>query len=180
MKISWQQLQRLTSFLLCCIPVKTDKELVFVQAVWRHGDRAPLGYPYPEDPYNETAWPRGWSQLTNLGMQQMYELGTFFRQRYNNLINQNYVDEEVGIFFSNSDRTANSAQAFAFGFYPAQGSFQWQEGNSWQPTPLRQGSDLVNSSSPSLEAIGGYRPRSFNQNVYIFVPLCGRCSHVQE
>jgi hypothetical protein len=27
-------------------------------------------------------WPRGWNQLTLLGMQQMQELGEFFRDRY--------------------------------------------------------------------------------------------------
>ncbi|KJH40328.1 hypothetical protein DICVIV_13727 [Dictyocaulus viviparus] len=29
-----------------------------------------------------------------------------------------------------------SAQAFLFGFYPAEGSFEWLEGNFWQPVPV--------------------------------------------
>lgn len=46
---------------------KSDKErLVYVQAIWRHGDRAPNHLPYPNDKYNETVWPRGWGQLTNV------------------------------------------------------------------------------------------------------------------
>ncbi|PIO77543.1 histidine acid phosphatase [Teladorsagia circumcincta] len=85
----------------------TSKELVFVQAVWRHGDRAPLELPYPKDPYTESAWQRGWKQLTN-----------------------------VYIRSSDSDRALTSAQAFTSGFYPANGSFQWQAGNPWQPIPI--------------------------------------------
>lgn len=42
------------------------RELKFVQAIWRHGDRAPSKLAYPNDPYNETYWPRGWNQLTNV------------------------------------------------------------------------------------------------------------------
>ncbi|VDD85435.1 unnamed protein product [Enterobius vermicularis] len=43
-----------------------QRELVYVQAIWRHGDRAPNKLPYPNDMNTEEAWPRGWSQLTNV------------------------------------------------------------------------------------------------------------------
>lgn len=33
---------------------------------------------------DEHYWPRGWNQLTQLGMQQMRELGEFLRARYVN------------------------------------------------------------------------------------------------
>jgi hypothetical protein len=42
-----------------------ERQLLFAQSVFRHGDRAP-SLPYPNDPYDETYWPRGWSQLTNV------------------------------------------------------------------------------------------------------------------
>lgn len=53
------------------VAVKTAEEepeqrLIYVQAIWRHGDRAPHRLPYPNDRNNESAWPRGWSQLTNV------------------------------------------------------------------------------------------------------------------
>uniref|UniRef100_A0A0K0DRH1 Lysosomal acid phosphatase n=1 Tax=Angiostrongylus cantonensis TaxID=6313 RepID=A0A0K0DRH1_ANGCA len=83
------------------------RKLVFVQAIWRHGDRAPQSLPYPNDPYKETAWSRGWSQLTN-----------------------------VYIRSSDSDRALTSAQAFLSGFYPAEGCFKWERGNHWQPIPI--------------------------------------------
>uniref|UniRef100_A0A914WBN1 Lysosomal acid phosphatase n=1 Tax=Plectus sambesii TaxID=2011161 RepID=A0A914WBN1_9BILA len=41
-----------------------QRQLVFVQAVFRHGDRAPSEN-YPNDQYGASYWPRGWSQLTN-------------------------------------------------------------------------------------------------------------------
>lgn len=63
---------RLSSLLLVALSLCSlfapvvARELVFVQALWRHGDRAPLSLPYPKDPYNESAWQRGWQQLTNV------------------------------------------------------------------------------------------------------------------
>ncbi|VDM59426.1 unnamed protein product [Angiostrongylus costaricensis] len=127
------------------------RDLVFVQAIWRHGDRAPQSLPYPNDPYDETAWQRGWGQLTNIGMEQMNELGIYFRTRYDFFISSHYVPSEVYIRSSDSDRALSSAQAFLAGFYPASGSFQWQSGNHWQPIAVHATSpgepDLVSSDN---------------------------------
>uniref|UniRef100_A0A158PC23 Lysosomal acid phosphatase n=1 Tax=Angiostrongylus cantonensis TaxID=6313 RepID=A0A158PC23_ANGCA len=112
------------------------RNLVFVQAIWRHGDRAPQSLPYPNDPYDETAWHRGWGELTNIGIEQMNELGMYFRTRYDFFISSHYVPSEVYIRSSDSNRALTSAQAFLAGFYPASGSFQWQSGNHWQPTAV--------------------------------------------
>ncbi|KAK5971858.1 hypothetical protein GCK32_021582 [Trichostrongylus colubriformis] len=76
------------------LPV-ASKDLVFVQAIWRHGDRAPLKLPYPKDPYTESAWQRGWGQLTNIGMQQLNELGRYFRTTYNFFVSNVYIPSEV-------------------------------------------------------------------------------------
>lgn len=45
---------------------EVEEYLIYVQAVWRHGDRAPHQLPYPSDLNDERSWPRGWSQLTNV------------------------------------------------------------------------------------------------------------------
>ncbi|XGW27385.1 hypothetical protein V3C99_007748, partial [Haemonchus contortus] len=133
---------RLWSLLLCTgsfyslvLPV-VPKELVFVQAIWRHGDRAPLKLPYPNDAYTESAWQRGWSQLTNIGMNQLNELGRYFRTTYNFFVSPTYIPSEVYIRASDSDRALTSAQAFTSGFYPADGSLQWKAGELWQPIPI--------------------------------------------
>jgi prostatic aicd phosphatase len=75
-----------------------SKQLQFVQAVWRHGDRAPSDLPYPNDKYDEEYWPRGWNQLTNEGMRQLKDLGQFMRQRYvGSFINHTYNVKEVSL-----------------------------------------------------------------------------------
>ncbi|VDM63162.1 unnamed protein product [Angiostrongylus costaricensis] len=97
------------------------RKLVFVQAIWRHGDRAPQSLPYPNDPYKERAWRRGWSQLTNVSLFKLY---------------CDYISLQVYIRSSDSDRALTSAQAFLSGFYPAKGCFKWERGNHWQPIPI--------------------------------------------
>jgi hypothetical protein len=44
-----------------------NDKLVFLQAVWRHGDRNPTGT-YRMDPYQEDTWPQGWGQLTTVSL----------------------------------------------------------------------------------------------------------------
>ncbi|CAJ0603750.1 unnamed protein product [Cylicocyclus nassatus] len=132
---SLQYLLLATCF-ICLLSLAAAKELAFVQAIWRHGDRAPLSHPYPNDPYDESAWQRGWQQLTNIGIAQLNELGRYFRSKYGSFISPHYVASQVYIQSSDSDRALTSAQAFISGFYPAQDSFQWQNGNPWQPVPI--------------------------------------------
>ncbi|KAK6106706.1 Histidine phosphatase (branch 2) family protein [Brugia pahangi] len=108
------------------------KELIYVQAIWRHGDRAPKQLPYPNDNYNETAWPRGWGQVTNIGITQMYELGQFFRQRYTSFI-RDFNAEDVDLVSSKSDRAIVSGLAMLRGFFPAIGQEEWLQNEQWQP-----------------------------------------------
>lgn len=83
----------------CVSKVACDK-LVYVQAIWRHGDRSPEKLPYPTDIYTEDYWARGYGMLTNVGMNQLHELGTFFRQRYaNSFVNETFDYQEV-IYFA--------------------------------------------------------------------------------
>ncbi|KAE9547464.1 hypothetical protein FO519_009323, partial [Halicephalobus sp. NKZ332] len=94
------------------------RELKFVQAIWRHGDRSPSKVPYPNDKYDEKYWPTGWSQLTELGAEQMEELGTFFRERYiNTFVNSTFRSNQIFIQSSDSDRALSSAQAFLNGMF---------------------------------------------------------------
>jgi hypothetical protein len=66
-ELFFQMFERLflcIALLVIDVPPEAAGDLKFVQAIWRHGDRAPGGLPYPKDQYNESYWPRGWKQLT--------------------------------------------------------------------------------------------------------------------
>lgn len=77
------------------------KDLVYVQAIWRHGDRAPEELPYPKDPYTEDYWERGWGELTNIGINQLHDLGVFFRNRYvGSFVNSSFNYKEVRLLIN--------------------------------------------------------------------------------
>ncbi|VDO24591.1 unnamed protein product [Onchocerca flexuosa] len=112
------------------------EDLIYVQAIWRHGDRAPHQLPYPTDLNDQSFWPRGWSQLTNIGMKQLYDLGFFFRKRYNAYVGE-FTPANVRIVTSRSDRAIVSAQAMLRGLFPAENPLtQWLKGEQWQPIPF--------------------------------------------
>ncbi|KAK0420776.1 hypothetical protein QR680_014880 [Steinernema hermaphroditum] len=68
--------------LFSALPVASvDGRLLYAQAIFRHGDRAP-SKPYPNDPYGVKHWPNGWSQLTEKGKNETRELGTFIQNTY--------------------------------------------------------------------------------------------------
>uniref|UniRef100_A0A914D534 acid phosphatase n=1 Tax=Acrobeloides nanus TaxID=290746 RepID=A0A914D534_9BILA len=106
-----------------CRVVAEDK-LIFLQAVWRHGDRSPTDT-FPTDPNKETAWHQGWGQLSALGMKQHVRLGQILRQRYivNNPGNLNlspsYTNYEIYVRSSDVNRTLISAMSNMIGFYGA-------------------------------------------------------------
>ncbi|VDK33613.1 unnamed protein product [Gongylonema pulchrum] len=148
MPVRWHFLISLCCFLLSnsalsspvstteIVPSPEQQRLIYVQAVWRHGDRAPHRLPYPNDRNNESAWPRGWSQLTNTGIKQLYELGRYFRKRYNNYIGE-FDPNDVRVMTSESDRAIVSAQAMLYGLFPVENAnVQWLDGENWQPIPF--------------------------------------------
>ncbi|KAH7716893.1 Histidine acid phosphatase family protein [Aphelenchoides avenae] len=153
------------------ISSSAERELAFVQAIWRHGDRAPSGLPYPTDPYDEIYWPRGWSQLTNLGMQQCRELGEFFRQRYaGTFVNTSVVKNQIYVRSSDSDRALTSAQSFLSGFYPPDERELFDNGLRWQPIAVHASG--VDVPDPLLKPTGFDCPeydetaKKLNQNLH--------------
>lgn len=65
----------------------------------------------------------------------MFDLGKWFKIRYNKLIGETYKPELIFVHSQDMDRTIMSAQCFLFGFYPANGSEIWRDTEAWQPIP---------------------------------------------
>ncbi|XP_031636521.1 uncharacterized protein LOC116349294 [Contarinia nasturtii] len=149
----------LTVFLLgftlvnCNVVNPTEDELIFTQLIFRHGSRTILRT-YENDPYKDAKhWPEGFGQLTNLGKQQMYELGKYFRRRYENLLGDgSYHPDKVFVLSSARDRTMNSASLVLSGLFPPQNNQIWNEDLLWQPIPVNT---IPNDEDYLLIAEGG-------------------------
>ncbi|CAD5209624.1 unnamed protein product [Bursaphelenchus okinawaensis] len=92
-------------------------KLVFLQAVWRHGDRAPE-YQFPSDTND---WSDiGLGQLTVTGMEDHLTLGDKLRTRYINalgFVGSRYRYDEIYIRSTDVNRTLISALSNMIGFY---------------------------------------------------------------
>ncbi|XP_040208969.1 prostatic acid phosphatase-like isoform X2 [Rana temporaria] len=126
-------------FLNVCFPIlgqsAAEKKLKLVIAVFRHGDRSPVKT-YPNDEYKEDSWPDGFGQLTQLGMEQHFELGQYLRKRYAGFLNETYNRHEVFVRSTDMDRTLMSAQANLAGLFPPTGRQVWNASIAWQPIPV--------------------------------------------
>ncbi|XP_008948349.1 PREDICTED: prostatic acid phosphatase-like [Merops nubicus] len=111
------------------------RELKFVVAVFRHGDRTPI-LNFPTDLHKESEWPQGFGQLTKTGMQQLFELGQYTRKRYSSFLNSTYNRREFYIQSTDYDRTIMSAQTYLSGLFPPTSSQIWNPEILWQPIPV--------------------------------------------
>ncbi|CAD5217267.1 unnamed protein product [Bursaphelenchus okinawaensis] len=97
-------------------------ELVSVQSIFRHGDRAPSS-PYPNDVHGVEHWPNGWSQLTKLGADQTQDLGQYYRSRYVDqlgLLNPTKLSTEVRMRSTSKQRAIMSADNVMLGLVGSQ------------------------------------------------------------
>ncbi|XP_004704234.1 prostatic acid phosphatase [Echinops telfairi] len=125
------------SILLSCWlePGVAAKELKFVTLLFRHGDRSPIET-FPNDPIKESAWPQGFGQLTQVGMEQHYKLGEYLRRRYETFLNESYKREQVYVQSTDVDRTLMSAMANLAALFPPEGISIWNPNLPWQPIPV--------------------------------------------
>jgi len=110
--------------------------LKFVQILFRHGDRNPNRPWGPNDPNPESTWPQGWGQLTDLGKEQLYELGEQTRKLYAEFLSKDYKNEEIYVRSTGRDRALMSAQCFLAGLYPVDPETNWSKKVAWQPIPI--------------------------------------------
>ncbi|KAI6222767.1 Sidoreflexin [Aphelenchoides besseyi] len=106
-------------------------DLIFVQTIWRHGDRSPI-WVGKNDANVETTWLNGFGQLSPEGVNQHIRLGKKLRARYSQFISPEYKSEEIYVRSSDVNRTILSAHANMIGFYAEQKD--WPAGFS--PVPI--------------------------------------------
>uniref|UniRef100_A0A8V0ZX41 Lysosomal acid phosphatase n=1 Tax=Gallus gallus TaxID=9031 RepID=A0A8V0ZX41_CHICK len=117
------------------LPPVRPRSLRFATLVYRHGDRSPIKA-YPRDPFQESAWPQGFGQLTQVGMRQQWELGQALRRRYHGFLSASYRRQEIFIRSTDYDRTLMSAEANLAGLYPPEEQQMFNPNISWQPIPV--------------------------------------------
>lgn len=119
----------------CVYGAAAERKLAYVTVLFRHGDRSPVKA-YPTDPHQESDWPQGFGQLSQIGMQQHFELGQFLRDRYKTLLNESYDRHEILVRSTDYDRTLMSAEANLAGLYPPSGQQVFKPDLKWQPIPV--------------------------------------------
>uniref|UniRef100_A0A914P7C4 acid phosphatase n=1 Tax=Panagrolaimus davidi TaxID=227884 RepID=A0A914P7C4_9BILA len=123
-------------FLISIAFAEAQDKLIFVQAIWRHGDRSPTGT-FPNDPNQEGNWTQGWGQLTEWGMRQHLDLGRTLRRRYIEqlqFLSPDYHNHEIYVRSTDVNRTMISAMSNMFAMYPAKASdagVTYPDVNTW-------------------------------------------------
>jgi hypothetical protein len=86
---------------------------------FRHGARSPNRFRYKEKEIDfiNVTWHEGAGELTTLGILQHYIIGRRNRERYNNLISQEFNPQEILIYSTNLNRTKTSGYAQLLGLY---------------------------------------------------------------
>jgi hypothetical protein len=127
-------------------PTSSDRAdidtLELVQIMFRHGDRTPI-IQYPNDPLqDEKLWhpyAEGFSSLTKLGKNMHYNLGKYFRQRYDGFLSKIYKPSEIFVQSSDADRAIMSALSNMAGLFPPtpeDPKSLWNTEIQWQPIPV--------------------------------------------
>ncbi|XP_066251828.1 prostatic acid phosphatase-like isoform X1 [Euwallacea similis] len=118
-------------------PVRDDDELKAVVVLFRHGDRTPLSS-WPNDEYfgNETLFPEGTGQLINSGKERHYELGQWFRERYDGFLPKKYHHDYIYVQSTDVDRTLQSAASNLAGLFPPEDEQVWNRNLLWQAIPI--------------------------------------------
>lgn len=113
-----------------------DYELKQVHVVFRHGQRTPADT-YPNDPLaNQTFAPYGWGQLTNFGKRSLYDIGSWLRNRYGELLGKLYSSDTIYAQSTGVSRTQMSIELVLASLYPPVGTSQeWNKDLNWQPIP---------------------------------------------
>lgn len=93
----------------------SPSSLRLLQLIYRHGDRLPV-YSFPNDPHQQR-WAIGGDFLTSKGEEQLFELGTFLRRRYDGFVPRRFDPLHIYVRSTGFDRTIQSARCKLAGLY---------------------------------------------------------------
>ncbi|CAF0770893.1 unnamed protein product [Brachionus calyciflorus] len=117
---------------------ENETKVVLVQAMFRHGIRSVL-LKYPNDTKG-SIWDKygGLGQLTPVGMRQLYNFGTFFRNKYQSFLNPTYDRTRVFARSTDYDRTLQSCYSFLSSVYKPNSDQRWAPVTdlNWLPIPV--------------------------------------------
>jgi lysosomal acid phosphatase len=124
--------------------VAAEDAAVFSVVIHRHGDRSPVDcLPLAVDADCRYWADDGYGMLTDMGMDQLHNLGVNLRQRYVvdfGMLNATYQREDVSVRSTDYDRTLMSANSLLTGLYPpGTGPLT---GDQLQPVPIHTGTAL--------------------------------------
>lgn len=70
------------------------------------------------------------------GKLRQYNLGKWFRDRYDNILSRRYLKKELSVQSSNFDRCLMSAASNLAGLYNLSGNDMWLKNFPWEPVPI--------------------------------------------
>uniref|UniRef100_A0AC35UBY3 Histidine acid phosphatase family protein n=1 Tax=Rhabditophanes sp. KR3021 TaxID=114890 RepID=A0AC35UBY3_9BILA len=130
-------------FFIFCIVESSQKELVSVQVLWRHGDRTPTNPAEDYDPNKNYKWTVPLGELTPTGMRQHYELGKRLMKRYTKeykLISKVYNATDFYCRSTDKNRALASAYCNLAGFFSKSEDYFDKKENEWKfdwvPVPV--------------------------------------------
>ncbi|GFY66533.1 testicular acid phosphatase homolog [Trichonephila inaurata madagascariensis] len=110
-----------------------EKELIFLQLVFRNGFSAPQQL-YPTDPNNPNRWEEGLGELTLEGRKQMFALGKELRKRYDHFITGN--PREITVQAAVHPKNKRSGLSLLASLYAPTEFWEFIPGLPWQPVPI--------------------------------------------
>ncbi|XP_063241769.1 prostatic acid phosphatase-like [Bacillus rossius redtenbacheri] len=178
-------LAALAAYGVVAVPIQAEHDLgniVFASVLFRHGDRTPTSS-YPNDPYNDEAkyWPRGYGQLTEIGEEQHYRLGSYLRQRYSDLLPLTYNTNDTYIRSTDVDRTLVSARCNLEGLYPPTERTLSQPSIRFQAIPIHtETSSNDHLLMPTLSCAKYKTMLSYLKDSYEYQCVMNETAHIQE
>ncbi|VDP29137.1 unnamed protein product [Echinostoma caproni] len=114
----------------------SELKLQHLHLLFRHGDRSPINRRIIDQSTFNKLWPHGYGQLTDIGIEQEFELGRWMRKKYGNFIPSEYNASDFHMRSTDIDRTLMSAESVIAGVFLNSSTPLAGYGIHWRPIPV--------------------------------------------